>query len=682
MLNYPIFACIINTILDMRFLLTMVALFVCAPSFSMWYETRFETDGIYYATRYDGTVGVINPYENSSDSPYTGNIVIPEKVVYNGSDYVVSTICSNAFNGSSITSVSLPNTILSIEGSAFCNVDATICIPESVTNIEPYAFNGCTVDCFIPNTGSISDCAFYQCHFPSTENLARHSYAPVRIPSGITSIGQEAFAYTGVTYFYIPESVESIGNDAFVDDNDSKRYFYNASNVDMSVNSYDFSRIGLNPERDVVITAVQKGDFLFVDNLLVAYLGTDREVSLPHANDDESYIVDDDAFMCNPYLTSVTIPSDCSLQYSRAFNYCSSLSEIIVNSDDLVVAGYTFANSKWYADQPCGEVYLGNVFLNYKTSYPDEVIHLSIKSGTVRIAYSAMFSNAYLVSLNLPNSIRHIDGYSFHACSNLSSVTTEGQPGFPSDLLSIEDGAFLACCALSEVSIPSCTDYIAPSAFASCAGLQSINVCQSNSKYRSVDGVLYSSDLKTLVTYPAGKVCSTVIVPSTVQSICSYAFSGINHAGRVDVYLPAGIESFSADVFNQAWADRCDGFYEPLEPAYMHIQNSIPPVMYTENALVNYNRWAGNMTLVVPPSLVDVYYDTYVAAYYDKSISWTAFSNVVPEENEWPATPTSLMSLTSDVSAPVAPAYNIYGAVVPDNQRGFIIKDGKKYIRR
>ena len=83
---------------------------------------------------------------NNYSNEYSGNVVIPKSVTYNGVSYPVTSIGLNAFNScASLTSVTIPNSVTSIGNYAFqsCSALTSVTIPNSVTSIGGYAFSGC-----------------------------------------------------------------------------------------------------------------------------------------------------------------------------------------------------------------------------------------------------------------------------------------------------------------------------------------------------------------------------------------------------------------------------------------------------------------------------------------------------------------------------------------------------------
>ena len=102
----------------------------------------FVVDGIYYNITNDTNKTVKVTYKGTSYSyysnEYTGSVVIPESVTYNGTTYSVTSIGQSAFGGcTGLTSIEIPNSVTSIGESAFhgCTGLTSIEIPNSVTSI-------------------------------------------------------------------------------------------------------------------------------------------------------------------------------------------------------------------------------------------------------------------------------------------------------------------------------------------------------------------------------------------------------------------------------------------------------------------------------------------------------------------------------------------------------------------
>lgn len=92
-----------------RKIVATVLLLLCTLTMS-----AFEVDGISYSIR-EGR------YAEVTNGKYcSGDVTIPNKVVYEGNEYVVESIGNSAFDGNNLlTSVNLPNSVVSIGKWAF-----------------------------------------------------------------------------------------------------------------------------------------------------------------------------------------------------------------------------------------------------------------------------------------------------------------------------------------------------------------------------------------------------------------------------------------------------------------------------------------------------------------------------------------------------------------------------------
>ena len=194
----------------------------------------FEVNGIYYYAS-GNNAEVVQAWQAGGRIYYSGDVVIPSTVNYNGNTYNVTSIGNNAFlDCSNLTPVTIPNSVTSIGYSAFvgCSGLTSVTIPSSVMSIEEGNFRDCTslpvtnniryADCyaieavdkslasytFKEGTRFIGSSAFNNCS----------SLTSITIPNSVTSIGNNAFAHCfNLTSITIPNSVTSIGEYALAD---------------------------------------------------------------------------------------------------------------------------------------------------------------------------------------------------------------------------------------------------------------------------------------------------------------------------------------------------------------------------------------------------------------------------------------------------------------------------------
>lgn len=170
----------------------------------------FESAGIYYNITGNNTVEVT--YSDRNNNTYSGSISVPETVTNNGTEYSVTKIGEYAFQGSAVTSVSMPECITSI-GQYACNECGSLETVVLPTNLDDFSgwciFRNCRnlKNIAIPeNVTEIPNGTFHYCR-----NLES-----VKIPNTVTSIKHRAFQNCrNLESIIIPSSVNSIGISAF-----------------------------------------------------------------------------------------------------------------------------------------------------------------------------------------------------------------------------------------------------------------------------------------------------------------------------------------------------------------------------------------------------------------------------------------------------------------------------------
>ena len=143
-------------------------------------------------------------------------------------------------------------------------------------------------------------------------------------------------------------------------------------------------------------------------------------------------------------------------------------------------------------------------------------------------------------SFSVPDSVTKIMNGAFQYCGNLRSVDLN-------NVSIIGDRAFWNCINISEIDLPDSVSSILRTPFTGCSSLTSINVGSGNSHFTSVDGVLYSADMRTIVKYPDGKTATSYSIPSSVRTIGIGAF-WLEDSLR-SVTIPEGVTSIEQDAF-------------------------------------------------------------------------------------------------------------------------------------
>lgn len=164
------------------------------------------------------------------------DVVIKDSYLINGRDYKTTTIGQDAFKGLAVEKLTLPDSVKTIEDNAFkgCEKMTEVKLPSKLEFMGQSAFSHCKslrkID--IPGTlQTISKSAFADCknlkyiHINEgckivAESAFSNTYAEnVLLPRSLTEIKTSAFDNINVAELEIPNGVETIGIQAFGDNN-------------------------------------------------------------------------------------------------------------------------------------------------------------------------------------------------------------------------------------------------------------------------------------------------------------------------------------------------------------------------------------------------------------------------------------------------------------------------------
>ena len=212
----------------------LVVMMLMTASSAMAEEAKFEViGGLCYLLDTGAKTATLMP---KTDSKYSGDIVVPEKVnSSDGMEYVVTSFEEKCFyDCSGIKSITIPSSVTLLGDGCFsyCSSLTSITIPSSVTSLGNYCFSGCsglTSITILSSVTSLGDGCFEDCGgltsitIPNTvTSLGNYCFSgcsgltSITIPSSVTSLGKSCFSCCSrIKAITIPSSVTSLGNSCF-----------------------------------------------------------------------------------------------------------------------------------------------------------------------------------------------------------------------------------------------------------------------------------------------------------------------------------------------------------------------------------------------------------------------------------------------------------------------------------
>lgn len=251
-------------------------------------------------------------------------------------------------------------------------------------------------------------------------------------------------------------------------------------------------------------------------------------------------------------LKSITLPVSLTKIGKYTFYNCRGLTKIVVNSEKIESLGYdnyAFYNAGHDTDgisvtfsDSCKSTPTQMFYITYNSENVPKITSVSFGKNIEKIGSYLFYYNPYLTSIEFPSNVKSIGGGTIGGCKNLTRVI------FNEGLESIGANFFNNCESLTSISFPSTLNSIGTYSFA-CVSLLAVNVHEDNSTFKSVDGILYSKDEKTLVVYPAGRKNSTFTIPSSVTKLDGSCFRHNQYLEKITI--PETVEELSSYAFNR-----------------------------------------------------------------------------------------------------------------------------------
>ena len=486
-------------------------------------------------------------------------LIVPQTVSYEGVDYTVTAVHSQAFYGNrAITAVVLPDTVTTIGEYAF-----QYC--SNLTSVE-----------FGKGLKTIQKQAFYECS----------ELTGVEFVDGLTEIGEGAFQRcTALTEVRLPESLTTIGNTAF----------WLCTNIQHLTLPGSLGEINEMAFSDLTgLTSITLGEGITTIPEFMLSNTKLTTIQLPESLE----TIEKCAFQYSP-LTEIVIPANVTSIGEQAFNGCMQLERVEIQGQNVTIGDNAFQScyqvTAVTAGSPGGSIQIGKgafkSLINLETVLLPEGVtaigpqafnncpkltDLQLPDSVETIGDEAFSYNRGLTGvLELPAGLQHMGNSAFEGCSGLTGITfpaslevigdeafayldsLTGELVLPTNLRQLGAQAFYNCQKLEGVTIPGGVETIGDRAFDECRSLSSLTISDGVGAIGD-EAFAHCNQLKTLTIPGSVKTIGTsafrdcynlssLTISDGVEVIGESAFENCNPLEALDI--PFSVKRIGAKAF-------------------------------------------------------------------------------------------------------------------------------------
>lgn len=524
----------------------------------------FTSGKFNYSIVGEGEVEIARPTDTSQDGAYTDVTSFPSTVTYGGTTYTVVGIGERAFQYAEVIGAVMPNTYRYVGPWAFFQAyGASVKIGANVDSIALGAFAGNKFGNFLCDLNNPKYSLIYPGDVDEDETWVGGVLADKAKETIIAFPGNKKDGNTYIYTYTVPRRIKHIANHAFNRNPILKKVYFHDGVEDIG----EYAFYGCENMTSVEIpgnTRLSYGSFAAIEFTLQQIILHEGVTEIP------GYCF----FDADP-LTDLQLPSTLELIGEGAFSHCANLTELTLPENLLACDPQAFSNCTKLATVNVNDkcVFLGsNCFMNCTS-----LTTFDLKN--VQYLGSTAFNSCTALKTVTAAGLQVVDRASFYNCSALESVT------FPETLREIGPVAFMKCRSLTNAVIPAGVQVVGDGFACGATALTAIQLADGNTNYVVQDGVLYTKDMKRLVSLPGSMQDSVFTVPASVEIIGEQAGRWTNltklNTGNVKVVSQTafGESSKLAEVTFGAACDSINAYAFGNCPAIVKVTslNRMPP---------------------------------------------------------------------------------------------------------